>query len=235
MNKKKYDLDSHSYADWFALINLAHILTEQPEILVKSTEFCKTLGISQQTTSRRLQNLEKKGWIIRKKKFNAQQIEITEEGYQTIFQIYDKIKDIYESYQIIGKLVTGADQGRYYISIKGYYEQFKKKLGYEPYKGTLNLELSDHHFAIFNQKLHTLKPVVIEGFTEENRGFGSVLCYPAEVYKLHNPNKKCIAAVLLIERTFHKRDIIEIISETYLREYLNIKDSDKVVIILNNK
>jgi len=235
MNKKKSDLNSHSYADWFALINLAHILTEQPEILVKSTEFCKILGISQQTTSRRLQNLEKKGWILRKKKFNAQQIEITEEGYHIIFQIFDKIKDIYESYHIIGKLVTGADEGRYYISIKGYYEQLKKKLGYEPYKGTLNLELSDHHFAIFNQKLNTLKPVIVDGFTEENRGFGSVLCYQATVYKLNNPNKKSKGAVLQIERTFHKKHIVEIIAKTYLREYLNIKDGDKVVIILNNK
>jgi len=92
MKKKESKFNYHDYAEWFALINLAHILTEKPEIRVKSTEFCKTLGTSQQTASRRLQNLEKKGWIIRKKMFNAQQIEITDKGYQIIFKIYEKLR-----------------------------------------------------------------------------------------------------------------------------------------------
>jgi len=234
MKKKESKFNYHDYAEWFALINLAHILTEKPEIRVKSTEFCKTLGTSQQTASRRLQNLEKKGWIIRKKMFNAQQIEITDKGYQIIFQIYEKIKDIYESFHVIGILISGADEGRYYVSIKGYYEQFKKKLGYNPYKGTLNLELSDHHFMILTQKLDRIRPVIIEGFTEENRGFGAVLCFPAIVYKLHNPSIKSIGAILQIERTFHKKHVVEIIAEPYLRDYLNIMDGDKVVILFNN-
>jgi riboflavin kinase len=235
MSKKEPKLNYHDYAEWFALINLAHILTEKREIQVKSTEFCKTLGTSQQTASRRLQNLERKGWIIRKKTYNIQEIEITDKGYQVIFRIYEKIKDIYERFHIIGKLITGANEGRYYISIKGYYEQFKEILGYEPFKGTLNLELTNHHFEIFKQKLNSIKPIIIKGFTEANRGFGSVLCYPALVYKLHYPDKKCEGAVLQIERTFHKKHVVEIIAKPFLREVLNIKDGDKVVVSLNNE
>ncbi len=235
MSKEEKELIKSSEAtEWFALINLAHILTEKQEILVKSTEFCKTLGTSQQTASRRLQNLEKKGWIRREKKFNVQKIEITDEGYHAIFHIFDKIKDIYERFHIVGTLVSGADEGRYYVSIKGYYEQFKKKLGFEPYKGTLNLELSDHHYAILTQKLNNLKPIIIEGFTEENRGYGSVSCYTSVVYKLNNPDTICKSAILRVERTFHKAHIVEVIAEPYLRQFLNIKDGDKVVILLNN-
>lgn len=235
MSKKAKELIKSSEAtEWFALINLAHILTEKPEILVKSTEFCRSLGTSQQTASRRLQNLEKKGWITRIKKFNVQKIEITDEGYHVIFQVFNKIKDVYEHFNIVGTVVTGANEGRYYISIKGYYEQFMKKLGFEPYKGTLNLELSDHHYTILSQKLNSAKPIIIEGFLEQERSYGSVRCYLGEIYKLTDPNKRSKAAILRVERTFHKEHIVEVIAEPFLRDYINIKDGDKIVIDLHN-
>ena len=34
-------------------------------------------------------------------------------------------------------------EGSYYMSLKGYKKQFKEKLGYEPFPGTLNLKLED--------------------------------------------------------------------------------------------
>jgi len=54
------------------------------------------------------------------------------------------------------------------------------------------------------------------------------------VYKLNNPDTICKSAILRVERTFHKAHIVEVIAEPYLRQFLNIKDGDKVVILLNN-
>ena len=69
---------------------------------------------------------------------------------------------------------------------------------------------------------------------EQERSYGSVSCYLGEVYKLNNPNLRSKCAILRVERTFHKEHIVEVIAEPFLREYLNIKDGDKIVIVLNN-
>ena len=44
------------------------------------------------------------------------------------------------------KIVSGMGEGAYYMSLKGYRNQFIEKLGYEPYPGTLNVKLVDQIF-----------------------------------------------------------------------------------------
>ncbi|MHA1657983.1 MAG: DUF120 domain-containing protein, partial [Promethearchaeota archaeon] len=126
-----------NYANWFALFNLCKQVNEKQVIIISSVEFSKILNVSQQTASRRIQNLEKLGWIKRRINGKLQKIIITKRGSNIMLEMYKNLKKILEDILIVGEVTEGMNEGRYYVSIKGYYDQFIEKLGFNPYKGTL--------------------------------------------------------------------------------------------------
>ncbi|MHA1659089.1 MAG: DUF120 domain-containing protein, partial [Promethearchaeota archaeon] len=132
----------------------------------------------------------------------------------------------------VGEVTEGMNEGRYYVSIKGYYDQFIEKLGFNPYKGTLNLKLNDANDSILREKLINSIPVIINGFKDQSREYGEVNCYECYIYRLDNKEKKKKAAILDIKRTHHEKNIIEILAKPYLRDYFNLKNGDKLRIEL---
>ena len=114
------------------------------KIEISSLELGKQIDTSQQTASRYLLELDKKEMITRELGIKKQIIQVTNIGedilqnehlqYQQIFELTDRI-------QLKGVLISGMGEGRYYTEQTGYVEQFKEKLGYAPYPGTLNLSL----------------------------------------------------------------------------------------------
>ena len=105
----------------------------------------------------------------------------------------------------------------------GYVNQFKEKLGFVPYPGTLNVEIQ----FVERNKLRLLKnyrALTIDEFQTENRTFGSVRCFKADV----NGSE---GAIVLPLRS-HYSNILEFISPHNLREKLNLKDGDEVKIII---
>jgi riboflavin kinase len=162
-------------------------------------EFGKLLNLSQQTASRRINDLEDLGWVNRKIEGKTQDIRITEKGINILFSVYEDLKNILEKVLIIGEVSEGIHEGGYYVSIKGYYEQFKKKLGFEPYKGTLNLKLTEADLSILREQMNHMKPIIIKGFKDQNREYGPVECYDAYISPLENRERKRKAAILDIK------------------------------------
>src|SRR6476661_1489088 len=78
-----------------------------------------------------------------------------------------------------GKIVNGMGEGAYYMSLDEYKKQFKEKLGYEPFPGTLNLKLEDRTYTDKKKEISNYPSIFIHGFKDENRTFGWVKCYPA--------------------------------------------------------
>jgi riboflavin kinase len=228
------EISPDNYANWFALFHLSQNIGDQKAIHINSVEFGKILNISQQTASRRINALEEIGWIERKIESREQIIRITKKGADVMLDMYKKLKEILDNILIVGLVSTGIGEGHYYVSIKGYFDQFKKKLGFEPYKGTLNLELSDLNKELLRENLKTRIPTIIEGFKNDNsnRTYGAVYCYECFISRLDNQTNKLKAAILDIKRTHHKKNVIEILAEPYLREYFNLKDGDKLRIEL---
>ncbi|MHA1489364.1 MAG: DUF120 domain-containing protein [Promethearchaeota archaeon] len=221
-----------NYANWFALFNLCKQVKEKQVIIISSVEFSKILNVSQQTASRRIQNLEKLGWIKRRINGKLQKIIITKRGSNIMLEMYKNLKKILEDILIVGEVTEGMNEGRYYVSIKGYYDQFIEKLGFNPYKGTLNLKLNDANDSILREKLINSIPVIINGFKDQSREYGEVNCYECYIYRLDNKEKKKKAAILDIKRTHHEKNIIEILAKPYLRDYFNLKNGDKLRIEL---
>ncbi len=196
------------------------------KIEISSQELARRLDTSQQTASRYLLELDKKGAITRELGIKKQLIQITSSGveilqrehlqYQQIFELTDRI-------HFKGKVVSGLGEGRYYTEQSSYVEQFEQKLGFKPYPGTLNVEI-EH---IEKNKLRLLKnydAVIVDGFENGNRTFGGVRCFRA---KINGTN----GAIVLPLRS-HYSNILEFISEHFLREKLGIEDDDEVKIVI---
>ena len=224
------EISPDNYANWFALLKLCQLTKHEKSIQISSMKFGESLNLSQQTGNRRINDLVQLGWIEKKVEGKFQIISITKKGATVMLNIYKNLKSLLESILIVGVVREGMHEGGYYVSIKGYYDQFKNKLGFEPFKGTLNLLLSDTGISILREKLDSIAPVIIEGFQDQNREYGPVKCYDVFISRLDDRNLRRKAAILDIQRTHHDKNTIEILAKPYLRDLFNLKDGDKLII-----
>jgi riboflavin kinase len=190
------------------------------------------LDASTQTASRRLQRLEENDCITREIVSDGQWIEILETGEQLLQAEYANYRRIFERDLIVeltGTVTSGMGEGRHYITLSGYMEQFREKLGYEPYPGTLNVDLTEDSIRS-RARLDAIEPITIEGWESEERTYGPAYCYPAAIetgglrYEdLH---------VITPERTHHGDDHLELIAPDELREELDLTDGTEVTVFV---
>ena len=196
------------------------------KIEISSYELSKKLDTSQQTASRYILDLDNEQMITREIGIKKQLIQITDIGTSVLqkeFSQYKQIFDLKNKVIFKGKVISGLGEGKYYTEQKGYSKQFKDKLGFNPHPGTLNVEIDN----IEKNKLRLIKNYggsLIEGFKTKDRTFGDVVCFEAKI----NGSK---GAIVLPKRS-HYSNILEFISQYYLRDKLNLKDGDEVNIII---
>ena len=231
------NISPDNYANWFTLFHLCQHIGNQKAIHISSGDLGKTMGVSQQTASRRLLSLEEIKWIKRKIKGKSQIIKITKNGSDILLKIYNELREILENILIVGSVADGMKEGGYYVAIKGYFDQFKDKLGFTPYKGTLNVEMTDLNKSLLKENIQNRIPIIIDGFKDINseRTYGNVRCFDCYISRLDDRENKIKAAILDIERTHHKKNIIELLAEPYLRDYFHLHDGDKLIIELNKQ
>ena len=194
-------------------------------IKLSTSELALNLGKTQQTASQHLLYLEKNDLIKRFKIDGINMIQITPLGLQHLQTISQNIESAFDnksSYLVSGTVFSGLGEGAYYVSLLGYKKQFISKLGYEPYPGTLNLQLSSNLNKQLINSLNDLDGIQINGFSDKTRTYGNALCFPALI------NSSVQGNILLIERTHHDSSILELISSFYLRKKLRLNDGDVV-------
>jgi riboflavin kinase len=120
---------------------------------------------------------------------------------------------------VTGKVASGLGEGQRYISMEDYRSQLQRKLGFDPFPGTLNLRLEAPLL------LPEEKAIIIEGFISAGRSYGSCKCYPCEVGGL-----KC--AIVRPDRSAYPGTLIEIIAPVSLRELMDLQDGDEVEVVL---
>jgi len=189
-----------------------------------TTEIAEKLGLSQQTASRHLIELEKLGHIKRMKARRGELIQITPKGAEQLNQMYLTLQKIFEGPKrevlIEGRVFTGLGEGAYYVSQTGYRRQFIEKLGFDPYPGTLNLKVEKSRRE--REILETYPAITLEGFMNGTRSFGQVKCYRARV------NDRVDGIVVTALRSHYREDVLEIVAPKNLREILGLKDGDSV-------
>ncbi|MCH8067060.1 MAG: CTP-dependent riboflavin kinase [Nanoarchaeota archaeon] len=120
-----------------------------------------------------------------------------------------------------GIVVVGLGTGAVFMSIDHYKAEFKDKLGFDPYPGTLNMVLNNRQTNL----LKDINPIRIESFKKDNKTFGGVSCYKVKINNVDG-------AIIVPDLTEHEEDTIEIIAPINLKLKLNIKDGDKIKIEL---
>ncbi|HJS68269.1 MAG TPA: DUF120 domain-containing protein [Nitrososphaera sp.] len=218
-------------------IKLQHILTIV-ELLAKgarhnfvevtTTELGKGIGRSQQAASKHLLDLEKSGYIERAKTGQKFAVKVTDKGYSEIQGLFSSLTAALESapatIDFEGNIVSGMGEGSYYMSLEGYRKQFKEKLGYEPYPGTLNVRLADPIFMNARRELGKHPSIFIDGFSDGTRTYGWVKCYRAVI----NDGAVGDAAVLVLERTHYDDSMLEVIAPSSIKQAAGIKNGDRV-------
>jgi len=238
----------HSNFNYFHFLVMIHLLSnggKDSYLEITSTQISRLINRSQQTASKILIDLEKEELIERvknKKKFG---MKLTETGFSILQNIYHLLKISMEESHIKpmifkGNIVTGMGEGAYYMSLEGYKKQFQHKLGYKPFPGTLNVKIEDKSYMNSRKDLINYPSIYIDGFKNSDRTFGWVRCYPATISqdpKLpqegidSQSNDYCSEVhVLLLERTHHNNNLLEVIGPLNLKESCNLQNGDSVVI-----
>lgn len=196
-------------------------------IEVTTSDLGKDIARSQQAASKHLLDLETSGYIERARRGQKFAVRITDKGYSEIQSLFASLKSAIESAPAVidfeGSVVSGMGEGAYYMSLEGYRKQFKEKLGYEPYPGTLNIRLTDQLFMNARRELGSHPSIFVDGFGDGTRTYGWVKCYRATINgKVDN------AAVLVLERTHYDDSMLEVIAPMSIKDAAGIKNGDRV-------
>lgn len=190
------------------------------------------LAASNQTASRRLQQLEAGGLLDREIVADGQWVSVTEAGERALRSEYADYRQLFEAgagLTLSGSITTGMGEGRHYISLPGYERQFESKLGYTPFPGTLNVDL-DEASVRSRPELSAQASVPIDSWEDGDRTFGAATCYPA---RLEADGESVEPThVIVPDRTHHDEAKLELIAPEKLRDVLDLDDGDTVSIHL---
>ena len=195
-------------------------------IVITTENLGKTINRSQQAASKHLLDLENDGCVHRVRKGRGFRVKVTEKGSEQMSKLYISLKSALGSdlvrLEFNGVAISGMGEGAYYMSQKFYKRQFMKRLGFEPYPGTLNVKLSEQVYVNAKKELDNHHSILIDGFKNGNRSYGWVKCYPARI------NNSINGALLMLERTHHDYDIIEVIAPVKIKDSIGITDGDRI-------
>ncbi len=193
------------------LLSLAKVEGSPP------AEAAKELGISRQGLYKALRKLKALGYVE-----EGPYIKLSEKGREAL---RNALRDLMSYFGIAairleGYVARGLGEGAYYVSLEGYRKQIEEKLGFTPYPGTLNVVLAPDSL-IYRRYLEALPGVTIRGFTDGVRTYGNVKAFRCRMQGIE-------CALLVIERTHHGPEVVEIIAPVKLRDALGLKDGDYV-------
>ena len=194
-------------------------------IHISSINLSKNLGVSQQSASRYLIELVKKGYLERRLAQGGQIVTVLNKGIIVLrkeLSEYSLIFGTQKEIEMKGTLETGLGEGGYYISKKGYMDQFQTKLEWKPYEGTFNLRLHDDEVPKI-EAMKAAEGILIEGFEQEGRTFGKAWVFKCSLENGGEIVKEC--AIISPKRT-HYRRVVEVISPIFLRDKLKAVDGD---------
>ncbi|WP_435100328.1 DUF120 domain-containing protein [Halarchaeum sp. P4] len=218
------------YDELAALKLLALEGARRGEVKVSCGDLAERLDASTQTASRRLQALEEAGYVERDVVSDGQWVAITDDGERVLHREYEDYRRVFETtadLELRGSVTGGMGEGRHYISLPGYKRQFEERLGYEPFPGTLNVEL-DERSRRERSAMESFEGVPIDEWEDEERTYGSATCYPA-VLEADGETYEPVH-VIVPDRTHHDETQVELIAADKLRDELDLSDGDEVTV-----
>ena len=213
------------------ILTLAELLSNGARynfVQITTSSLGKSIKKSQQAASKHILELENGGFIERVMTGRHVSVKITQKGYSELVKLHSILGSTLVSspsqLELNGSIISGLGEGAYYMSLNGYTKQFKVKIGYIPFSGTLNIKLNQLQATQVIQQLDELDNVMLEPFSDGKRTYGWVKCFHATL----NDSIKC--ELIRLERTHHDSSVIELISKNNLRKTTRLKSGSKVTL-----
>jgi len=206
---------------------IVYLLTKNAHrdgVRLTTKEMAGELGVSQQTISRWMIELEQEGRIAR----DNHEIRLTPKTIKEAEQIYGILKIALESdrsYKFNGAVVDGLGTGASFLKLAAYKDGITKKLGFKPFPGTLNIKIRADQIDD-RLSLRSAKPISIAGFSLGGKHYGTLSTYKAKIF-----GEPC--AVAFPEMSHHGLDVLEIVSPDNLRERYKLKTGQDVELIVS--
>jgi riboflavin kinase len=217
------------------IITLAELLSKGARhnfVQITTSSLGRSIKKSQQAASKHILELENGGFIDRVITGRQLSVKITQKGYSELVKLHSILGCSLDSspshIELDGLVISGLGEGAYYMSLNGYTKQFKVKIGYIPFPGTLNVKLNQLQATQTIQQLDDLDSVIIDPFSDGKRTYGWVKCFHATL----NGSIKC--ELIRLERTHHDNSVIELVSKNNLRKIARLKTGSKVMIKIDS-
>ena len=124
--------------------------------------------------------------------------------------------------EITGTVTTGLGKAAYFLGQDFYKLQFKEKLGFIPFPGTLNLIVDEEKLEDIQLMKDSCKNII-----RPDEGFGAVRYIKAHL------NGDIEGAIVFPDKTTHEENYLEFISECKLRDKYGFKDGDELILSIN--
>lgn len=215
------------------LLTLTYLLSigaKHNFISVTTNSLGKGIKKSQQAASKHLLELENNKFIERVISGRNTSVKITSKGFSEMAKLASLLQKSIDSspsdVELKGTLISGMGEGAYYMSLKGYTKQFKSRIGYIPFPGTLNVRLDKKVHQETIKQFKNMDGIKIEGFSDGKRTYGWVKCFHAKV------NQSIDCELIILERTHHDDSIVELISKTCIRKLGKLKDGSSITVTI---
>lgn len=126
---------------------------------------------------------------------------------------------------LIGKIVSGAGQAAFFTQLDWVQRQCLDKLGFQPYPGTLNLEIAEEQAGL----IESLPIPDGMSLVPPDPNFCSARIFPVAV--------KGIRGAIVVPAAdvhIHAKNILEVIAPVSLKETLGLNDGDIVRITITD-
>jgi CTP-dependent riboflavin kinase len=125
---------------------------------------------------------------------------------------------------IAGKIICGVKQGKFFTQLEWFQEQCDEKLGFKPYPGTLNLEISGEYLPII-ESLNREEGIEI---TSPDPKFCNAKAFKVSLGEISG------AIIMPDEKVrVHPKNIIEIVAPLKIKASLNIEDGDFISVVIS--
>jgi len=208
--------------DLLVLKTLALMGAVNDHVSLSTTELGELLMTTQQTASLWVLDLLNRGYLVRRAGSRKQGLKLTPKAIDFLRQEHADYIRIFErsvELDLTGIVVSGLGEGKYYISQPEYKRQFKQKVDFVPFPGTMNVRLSGGDLSKV-RILQDTEGIALDGFQKDGRTFGE-----GKLFKATLNDHEC---AIVIPLRSHYDDVLEIISKDFLRDTLGLKDGDRV-------
>ncbi|MCE7735132.1 MAG: DUF120 domain-containing protein [Candidatus Heimdallarchaeota archaeon] len=133
-------------------------------------------------------------------------------------------------FKISGKIVTGTGRGSKFIAMPVYSNIFSGLLESKPYPGTLNIKLDTEFVDLVNRYFEI--GTKFDNLVTDSKSTGGIVVNHFYV-EIDGSQVMCIGVRPLL--TTHRTDILEVVSQYFLREKLNLENDSRLDLEITKK